>query len=165
MSLYNMLFGKNAASDVFLAMLGLSQGDCGRFRDCYPSEDGTKIHIYTRNGGGNRDDYQQVFDTLAEHPCYLRDADDDFDCTYATITFKTPDQFVEQVKALADQTDNTPPMEKFQKLIADMKSGTDNAVVSRATEVGSRIVAALEAGESTAVKTPDGSVQIITGKS
>jgi hypothetical protein len=77
--LYNMLFGVNPASHVILATLGLNVRDVGRFRDCYVANG--EIAVYTRNGGGNREEYQEIIDKLAEHPCYLRDADDEFDCT------------------------------------------------------------------------------------
>lgn len=89
MSLYNMLFGVSNAAQLLMAALGLKAADVGRFRDCYLTADG-EIAVYTRNGGGNREDYQSVIDLLALHPCYLRDADDDFDCTYATIYFRVP---------------------------------------------------------------------------
>lgn len=96
--LYNLIFGVNQMSTVILATLGLTTEDVGRFRDCFVTEG--EIAVYTRNGGGNRESYQEVFDTLAQHPCYLRDQDDDFDCTYATIYFKFPDEFADQLKKL-----------------------------------------------------------------
>lgn len=54
MSLYNMLFGQSANADALLAVLGLTRGSVGRYRDCYLTEDG-RIAVYTRNGGGNRE--------------------------------------------------------------------------------------------------------------
>lgn len=95
MSMYNMVFGQNGLSGAILATLGLTAGDCGRFRDCFISEG--KIAVYTRNGGNNREDYMPDF---SSHPHYLHDEDDDFDCTYATIYFKFPDEFAEQLKKL-----------------------------------------------------------------
>ena len=53
MSMYNLLFGENLASDTILSTLNLTRRDVGRFRDCFIVED--KIAVYTRNGGGNRD--------------------------------------------------------------------------------------------------------------
>ena len=52
--LYNALFGVNPIADTLLFTLGYTREDCGRFRDCYIENN--KIIIYTRNGGGNRDD-------------------------------------------------------------------------------------------------------------
>lgn len=97
--MYNMLFGKNPQSDVILGTLGLSKSDVGRFRDVFVTDG--KIAIYTRNGGGNREDYKGVFEKLAAHPCYLSDTDDDFDCTYATIYFRFPDEFADALKSIS----------------------------------------------------------------
>lgn len=89
MGLYNVLFGMNQQADQLLAVLGLTRSSVGRFRDAFVADG--EIAVYTRNGGGNRDDYQDVFDELRQHPCYLRDEDDAFDCTYATIYFRIPE--------------------------------------------------------------------------
>ncbi len=89
MSLYNMVFGMNPDSDKLLEILGKAREDFGRFRNVY-MEDGC-IVVHTRNGGGNREDYEDVFDEMSEHPWYSHDADDDFDCTYANIYFKLPE--------------------------------------------------------------------------
>ena len=85
--MYNMLFGENELADDLLKMLNLTKEDCGRYRDCYLDEKGEKIIVYTRNGGGNREYYEEVFDKLSSHTNYLCDYDDDFDCTYASIEF------------------------------------------------------------------------------
>lgn len=121
MSLYNLLFGENPASDVILATLGLTKDDCGRFRDCFIS--GDEIAIYTRNGGDNREVYQPVIDQLAEHPCYLRDEDDDFDCTYATIYFKFPAEYAADLRQLAS-TEIAVPSAKWSQLLESMKSSS-----------------------------------------
>jgi hypothetical protein len=98
MSMYNLVFGMNPASNVILATLGLNQADTGRFRDCFVTNG--EIAIYTRNGGGNRESYQPIIDELAKHPCYLRDEDDDFDSTYATFYFRFPDEYAEELKLI-----------------------------------------------------------------
>lgn len=69
----------------------------GRFRDIYfVNEEGSdpKIVLYTRNGGGNRDFYEYVFELLSTHPNYIQDYDDDFDSTYAYIEFKAPENVI-----------------------------------------------------------------------
>jgi len=98
MSMYNMMFGQNPAADVILATLGLTRADVGRFRDAFIADG--EIAVYTRNGGGNRETYQDVIDSLAKHPCYLRDCDDDFDCTYATIFFRLPEEYADDLKKI-----------------------------------------------------------------
>lgn len=96
--MYNLVFGSNPAGHAILAMLGLSPGDVGRYRDAFLSKG--EIAVYTRNGGGNREDHEEVFEKLRAHPCYLRDADDDFDSTYATIYFSFPEEFREDLEKL-----------------------------------------------------------------
>jgi len=86
MSFYNMIFGKNPDTKDILALLGLSETDIERFRDCYINDD--EICIYTRTGGGNREYYPN--EVLTSHPNYIRDEDDDYDCTYATYYFSLP---------------------------------------------------------------------------
>lgn len=182
-----MLFGKNQQSEVILACLGLTEGDCGRFRDCYVDDD--QIVIHTRNGGGNRECWhsespecgsegckhhtrevevnerveateeeikvngwkacnvfigskrlaetgKRVMETeyiceqpdsehcacpgcvinyrLPKHPCYLYDEDDDYDCTYADIFFKFPEEYAEELKAIAANSTDIKPGEKWK---------------------------------------------------
>jgi hypothetical protein len=117
MSLYNILFGRNAHSALLLAVIGLKEHDVPRFRNVSAGDGGKTIEIYTRMGGGNRghwDSYEgdggeacecpgcRAKWVLVRHPLYLNDEDDDFDCTYATYTFSTPPEFVEDVANLSD---------------------------------------------------------------
>ena len=112
MSMYGLVFGKNPAADAILATLGLKRDEVGRFRDAFVANG--EIAVYTRNGGGNRehwDEEQEEGDAcsctgcvityrLPKHPLYLRDADDDFDQTYATIYFRFPDEYAEDLRNL-----------------------------------------------------------------
>ena len=118
MSLYNMMFGTNPNSDQLLSLLGKTKGDFGRFRDVYV-EDG-HIVVHTRNGGGNREDYEDVFDEMAMHPWFVRDADDDFDCTYANIYFKIPEDAVKSYVGLLDQGHN--PTASWDAILKALKS-------------------------------------------
>ena len=120
MSLYNMMFGQNPAADVILATLGLTKGDVGRFRNVWVDKDDegkTRIAVYTRNGGDNRDEYQGTFDALSEHPQYIEDRDDDFDCTYAMIYFRPPPALAAEFDAMASEKP-IDPSEEWLKVIA-----------------------------------------------
>lgn len=92
-SMYNMLFGKNHFADFILESLDLTEEDCGRFRDAFVA--GGEIAIYTRNGGENRENQKKAIDWLKNHPCYLRDQDDNYDSTYATFYFSIPEEHKE----------------------------------------------------------------------
>lgn len=128
MSLYNMLFGTNPAAGFLLGALELEteKYPTGRFRDIYfENESGEpKVILYTRNGGGNREDYEYVFEALEKHPLYLTDYDDDFDSTYAYIEFEAPQSvidFFEDVKGERFERVG----ERFQREIAEMEAGKE----------------------------------------
>jgi hypothetical protein len=137
MSLYNALFGKNPLSTTFLKVLGLTEDKVPRFRDCYLDDD--RIVVYTRTGGGNRDYYEneescrenfpEYFgegkeepdgpwnDDLRAHPCFISDEDSDFDSTYAYFYFKYPDEYAEDLKAIAKTDRSWTPSDKWKSLL------------------------------------------------
>ena len=86
MTMYNMLFGKNADTKSILATIGLKEGYIERFRDCWI--DGNEICILTRTGGWTREDFPNVI--LTSNSYYMYDEDDDFDRTYAIYHFRIP---------------------------------------------------------------------------
>jgi hypothetical protein len=99
----------------------------GRFRDIYfENEEGKepKIIVYTRNGGGNREWYQYVFELLSNHPLYIQDYDDDFDSTYAYIEFKAPESVVKFFDGIkTGKLSNV--SEKFKAEIEAMENGKE----------------------------------------
>ena len=122
MSLYNMLFGQNPDAGMLLNLLGKTQEDFGRYRDIFVQNG--YIVVHTRNGGGNREYYEHVFDEMAEHPWYSHDEDDDFDCTYANIYFKVPEETVEQYKvAFAEQGHD--PSQSWETLFKMMEENKE----------------------------------------
>lgn len=101
--LYNVLFGENASQKQFLfGLLNLKPEDTGRYRDIYVVDG--HIVIHTRNGGGNREYYEDVFEALSQHPLYDYDEDNSFDCTYADIYFKWPPGYEELLAVMAEGT-------------------------------------------------------------
>lgn len=120
MSLYNMVFGMNPDSDKLLEVLGKTKEDFGRFRNVY-MEDGY-IVVHTRNGGGNREDYEDVFDEMSSHPWYSHDEDDSFDCTYANIYFKVPEGAEQTMMALRGLDEGANPSKQWAELFAVMEA-------------------------------------------
>jgi hypothetical protein len=126
--MYNMLFGQNPLSSLLLGMIGLTKSDFARFRDVFISNG--EIAIYTRLGGGNRECYcgdennhecyQQTIRQLQSHQNYIRDEDDDFDCTYATFYFKIPDQYKEFVGIL--ESGKFKPDERWANKFEEIKN-------------------------------------------
>ena len=91
MSLYNMVNGFNPACVLIMPMLGRTQDEYPRFRDCFVTEE-KNIAIYTRVGGGNRNcGYGE--EELYKDENFLTTYDDDDDCTYATYEFKVPEKW------------------------------------------------------------------------
>jgi hypothetical protein len=93
MSLYAMVHGTNDLGPALVQFLQqVYPFEVGRYRDAWVEADGDTllIRIHTRNGGGNREDYEPENASMQAHPWYVRDADDDFDCTYADFYFKPP---------------------------------------------------------------------------
>lgn len=100
MSLYNMMHGVNPSAFFVLPMLGKHAESYPRFRDCFLADEehpryDNHILVYTRVGGGNREDYQEQIDELRASPNYVSDYDDSFDCTFATFVFSVPEEWKE----------------------------------------------------------------------
>lgn len=121
MSLYNMVNGANPATFFILPMLGKHADDYPRFRDCFveereftfedglptmrPKADGLKepvICVFTRVGGGNREEYADDIEELQQSDEYITDYDDDFDSTYATFVFRVPEQWKEDYRKIVE---------------------------------------------------------------
>lgn len=138
MSLYNALFGFNPFAGILLSFVGITPDDVPRFRDCY-AEDG-KIVVYTRTGGGNREEYEGSNDWMTTVAGYVRDEDDDFDCTYAKFYYKPSDDVATLVSQIEGIRGAANPGERWQQLFADMDAKRDTPAVARALEVGRPII-------------------------
>ena|GEM_PF-2594600 len=169
MSLYNALFGVNPMAGLLMQALGINSGDVPRFRDCYLDTEGERplIAIHTRTGGGNRSMYESEDSARRNYPeyfdgnddptgpwnCDLRkvqgfvyDADDDFDNTYATFFYEVPEAFksiIETMRDLAGST--TPPAERWQMVLDDLRSNSTTPEAQRALAVGEQIFAQIKA--------------------
>jgi hypothetical protein len=121
--MYNVLFGVDSSAGLVLKLLGKTQGDFGRFRTAYITEDHLVVH--TRCGGDNRDDYDEVFEEMSQHPLFEYDQDDDFDCTYCDFYFKHPAEMSVELKQYAKDNPTVTPAEKWQRLITSLEKGLE----------------------------------------
>lgn len=140
MSLYNLMHGENPMADALLAILGLARSDIPRYRDCYWT--GEHIAIHTRTGGGNREAYESGNEFLQSLPGFVRDADDEFDSTYATFYFKVPETLTDITSSLvaADAT----PAQKWETLFEKLKTADpSDPQVARAMSVMAPIMTAI----------------------
>jgi hypothetical protein len=104
MSLYGLVFGQNPDADAWYDLLQSVQPfDSGRFRDIWVERDGDSpvIRLHTRNGGGNREDYEDAIESMRAHPWFVRDVDDDFDPTYADFYFRPDPAQIDQPTMMA----------------------------------------------------------------
>lgn len=120
MSMYGLVVGSDQNSDRLNDILELEKYDTGRERDTYVRkyDEETYIVLLTRNGGGNREDYESSFDSLQKHPNYVSDWDCDWDCTYAEICFSIPEKHREEVMKMNVSKDSG---EKFMDFIKSMR--------------------------------------------
>lgn len=150
MSLYNKLMGENEKAEELLDMLGLDKEIFGRYRDCYLNADGTEIIVYTRCGGDNREDFDNIFAYMREHKYFIEDYDDSYDETYCYFRFKTPPVFLEQTKLMATGIEPKTVGEKFEEEIKAMQIPGSEAA-KRAEEMAKELQKSMEAN-------PDGDI-------
>lgn len=142
MSLYNALFGENEETPVLLGMLAVNKEYFDRFRDVDLIEEGTKIRVFTRLGGGNREGYRETWDKIRKHDLYIKDYDDDFDCTFAYVEFNIPEQFKETAKKMF-KGEPISFSDKFKKELEEMdKPGTE--AYKRAEEIAKKFENGIE---------------------
>ena len=144
MSLYSMLFKENEDAEKLLNMLNLERDDFGRYRDAYLNADGTVIIVYTRCGGGNREDYDYVFESMEDHSQYIRDYDDEYDETYCYFEFDVPQRLLEETKEMSTGEKPLNVTEKFNKAIEEMQKPGSEAE-KRAKEIAKKIEEGIEA--------------------
>jgi hypothetical protein len=133
---------------LLLGELGLSPADVPRFRDCYIDRYAAEIVIYTRVGGGNRDDYTAGIAQLRAHPLFRRDDDDRTDATYANFRFAIPERHRDVLLLIADKFTRSAPAELWAQALADLDAGRDTPATRRSRAVGERIIRQLDGAPS-----------------
>lgn len=103
-NMYNLLHGQQPDAALLIRALALGEVKGLRLRDAWLNPDGTRIIVFTRNGGGNREHYNDECEAgenchctgctitydVKRDPLYVRDWDDDYDSTYAYIEYRIP---------------------------------------------------------------------------
>lgn len=89
-SMYEMIFMATSYKKLALPFFGIDADRVGRFRDAWVEKvkGGYRLAVYTRNGGGNREDQDDAIRYMRNHNHYTGEQDDAFDNTYATFYFK-----------------------------------------------------------------------------
>ena len=150
MNMYNMMFGVNKFAPLLVRMVELDYKNIPRFRDAYIGNrdvDGDPISkvivIHTRTGGGNREAYHEMNETLKnEH--YIFDRDDDFDSTYANWFYKIPEKWKDFIEAISSVGDHRTPKEKWQTLFNKLEENkTEDPEIVKAMESFHEVFVAL----------------------
>lgn len=144
MSLYNALFGENPDAAVLIGFLGLNKEVFGRYRNAYLNKAGDKIIIYTRCGGGNRTEYERVFEMMKRHPNYLRDYDDDYDSTYAYIEFSVPDKYKATAQHMKPETEPLNVWDQFQNHMKNARENPNGPEAQKDEIIAEKIRKAME---------------------
>ena len=154
--MYNTLFGVNNLALFLLMSIDVMPDDIQRFRDVILKKDdehGYVVEILTRTGGANREAFPQPL--LISHKNYIKDYDDEYDCTYAHYIFKIDDKakdIIKYDKVLADQSRSSLNLrEMFEKEFKEMKTeGTD--ANKRAKQMADGLNKIIEADKIVATK-------------
>jgi hypothetical protein len=158
--MYNLVFGMNPGAVLILAMIGRKREDFIRFRDCYVADG--MVCVYTRNGGGNRDCYCDeepdphctgcfMSGPVRDFPYYLRDEDDEFAYTYATIYFSFPPEYRAELEAM-DSGNPWDPEGAWASAIESLSSGDLPKVEERLRPVVKALAEVFERAEAQAKK-------------
>ena len=125
MSLYNTLFGENPESSVLLGMLGVNKEYFNRFRAIELIEKCTKFRVFIKLERRKKHRINEIWDKIRSNRLYIKDYDDDFDCTYAYIEYNIPDEFKETAKKMF-KSEPVSFSDKFAKELEEMnKPGTE----------------------------------------
>lgn len=126
--MYSLTVHKNPAALALIELVGLDFNflvqEC-RLRDAYLSKDRTKVIVYTRLGGGNRDSYKQSIDRLRSKYNYVKDYDDTFDSTYASFEFKIDEDKLAKVVAFYASTDTRTGQEKTEESLKQIEQNPE----------------------------------------
>lgn len=122
MSLYNVMHGFSDLAAYLLNALNIDVSKIPRFRDCYIRD--SEIVVLTRTGGGNRESYEEENEAMTKHPNYLRDRDDDFDCTFAEWFYSFPKEQDVELKKLAQSNQEPTLKEKTDAVFAAIEAHT-----------------------------------------
>ena len=122
--MYEMTCNINPDARMVLDLIGMDPEflleEC-RLRDIYLSKDRTRVVIFTRIGGGNRENYTPAITKLRNYKGYVTDYDDDFDNTYASFEYNIPPEKLPNVVAFLASSDTTTRSEKLKQSLEKLE--------------------------------------------
>lgn len=91
MSMFDLVMGNSGFPPALMDLVfDVTPDNCPRYRDHWLEKDGDALMlaVYTRMGGGNREEYAEQIAELHGLPLWVSDEDDTYDNTYSTIRFR-----------------------------------------------------------------------------
>ena len=99
---YNLVMGTSPLAGTCLALLGIDPKTAPRLRDAWVSDDGEKIIVLTRTGGGYRPSYEEEHTKLTQVTGFIADHDDIRDGTFAHFVYEAPEAHKADLKIAAE---------------------------------------------------------------
>lgn len=91
MSMFDLVIGNSGFPlPIIDVIYEVPLNQVARYRDHWlerSGEDTLILAVYTRMGGGNREDYAEQIKAIHQTPNFLSDDDDAYDSTYSTLRF------------------------------------------------------------------------------
>lgn len=104
MSMFDLAIGNSGLpKEVMFPFLGVPLPEIPRYRDHWLELDGDAIvlAVYTRTGGGNREEYAEQIKELCNLPAFMVETDDSYANTYMTFRFRLDyPTFIERCRAV-----------------------------------------------------------------
>ena len=102
---------------------GMTIADFPRYRAVTVYPDQPLVVIRTRTGGGNREEYEEENEKLRALQGFIKDEDDDFDCTYAYWHYEIPEESRAAWKTYCAKNAEDPPDHEQRVVIPTDWSG------------------------------------------
>ena len=118
------------------------------FRDGQVKTSGTDIEKILppmrRLGGGNRTEYERVFEIMKRHPNYICDYDDEYDNTYAYIEFSVPDKYKSTAQHMKPDKEPLTVWEQFQDHMKKSRENPNGPEAQKDALIAEQIMKAME---------------------
>ena len=140
MSLYTQIFGENENADKILDLIDINRENFGRYRDCWLNPEGTIATVLSRVGGGNRQNYEYVYENLKLHIRYIGYKEEPGDSTYVYFNFSIPDNKIEEAKKIAPKEKHKTVCQMFHDEIKEAEEDPESPAAKKMEKIADQIM-------------------------
>lgn len=140
MSLYTQIFGENENADKILDLIDINRENFGRYRDCWLNPEGTVATVLSKVGGGNRQNYEYIYENLKLHIRYINYKEDPKDSTYVYFNFSIPDGKIGEAKMIAPKEKHKSVHQMFEDEIKEANSDPNSPAAKRQEKIMEQIL-------------------------